>query len=473
MKEITVSAPANTSPRTTVRCFRRCRTPRWLVLVYPLLLVSAGAAGEPPRRNYTNVERLSLVRLAAVHADLQNLQTKRVLIPPLPGLNDYRCILHAHAEDSTHTGGTLPEMLADAKKAGVHAILLTDHFRPPRDFIDGRWRGLKEGVLFVPGSEAHGFLIYPMQSILHRMDLKGSDFIDTVTAGDGMIFLSHIEERQDHPLDGLTGLEIYNRHYDAKRDKGSMLALALKLTDPRQLAELQEAVRRYPDELFAFQCDYPKLYLDKWDEGTKHRRLTGIAANDCHHNQVLIVKMVDAETVLIGTNVDQDQQMRKVTAALRPGIQELAKGRQPGDVLARLDTDPYFISFRNSATHVLAPRLDEPALRAALKAGHAFVAHDWMGDATGFRFAASDSRGTQAAIMGDEVQLADGLKLTATLPLPAYVRLLRYGKEVAKSDGKAECEFAVKEAGAYRLEAWLELDGEFRPWIYANPINVR
>ena len=36
------------------------------------------------------------------------------------------------------TGGTLPEMLADAKKAGISAILLTDHFRPPRDFIEGR-----------------------------------------------------------------------------------------------------------------------------------------------------------------------------------------------------------------------------------------------------------------------------------------------------------------------------------------------
>jgi hypothetical protein len=438
-----------------------------------LTFVPAGTAGEPPTRKYTNVQRLSLARLAAVHDDVQRLQARRVRIPPLAGLNDYRCILHAHAEDSSHTGGTLPEMLADARKAGIHAVLLTDHFRPPRDFIDGRWRGLKDGVLFIPGSETHGFLVYPMKSILPRMALKGRDFIDTVTAGGGMIFLSHIEERKDHPLDGLTGLEIYNRHYDARRDKASMLALALKLTDPRQLAELQEAVRRYSDELYAFQCDYPKLYLDKWDEGTRRRRLTGIAANDCHHNQVFLVKMVDAETVLIGTSVDPEKQMRKVTAALRPGIKEMTKGRKPGDVLARLDTDPYVISFRNSATHVLAPRLDEPALRAALKAGHAFVAHDWMGDATGFRFTASDSRGAQAAIMGDEVKLTDGLKLTARLPLPAYVRLLRYGKEVARSEGKAEFAFAVKEPGAYRLEAWLVLDGELRPWIFANPIYVR
>jgi hypothetical protein len=225
--------------------------------------------------------------------------------------------------------------------------------------------------------------------------------------------------------------------------------------------------------VFAFQCVYPKLYLDKWDEGTRRRRLTGIAANDCHHNHVFIVKMVDERTVLLGTNVDEDEKMRKVTAALRPGITEMTRGRKPGDVLVRLDTDPYFRSFRNSSTHVLAPRLDERAIRAALKAGHAFVAHDWMCDATGFRFAASDSRGRQAAIMGDEVQLADGLKITAKLPLPAYVRLLAHGKEVAKSEGKSDFEFAVKEAGAYRLEAWLKLDGEFRPWILANPIYIK
>jgi hypothetical protein len=305
------------------------------------------------------------------------------------------------------------------------------------------------------------------------MALTGRDFIDTVTDGGGLIFLSHIEERPDHPLDGLTGLEIYNRHYDAKRDRASLLALVLRLTDPKQLAELQEAVRRYPDELFAFQCDYPKVYLDKWDEGTRRRRLTGVAANDCHHNQVFLVKMVDEETVLIGTNVDTNKQMRKITAALRPGIRELTKGRKPGDILARLDTDPYAVSFRNSATHVLAPRLDEPALRAALKAGHAYVTHEWMGDATGFRFVAHDARGGQAGIMGDEVKLTEGLTLTARLPLPAYVRLLRYGKEVAKSDGNAEFAFAVKEAGAYRLEVWLRLDGELRPWIFANPIYVR
>jgi hypothetical protein len=53
------------------------------------------------------------------------------------------------------------------------------------------------------------------------------------------------------------------------------------------------------------------------------------------------------------------------------------------------------------------------------------------------------------------------------------VRLLRHGEEVATSEGKSEFEFTVTEPGAYRLEAWLKLDGEYRPWIFSNPIYVR
>lgn len=451
---------------------RPIRRRGWGTLI-ALVVVVAPAAGDPPRRKHTSLERLALPRLAAAHADAAAHARRRAALPALPGLTDFRCILHAHAEDSAHTGGTLPEMLADARKAGVRAVFLTDHFRPPRDFIAGRWRGLKDGVLFVPGSESHGFLLYPTKSILDRMTLKGRDLIDSVTAGDGMIFLSHVEERKDHPLDGLTGLEIYNRHYDAKEDKFLAPALAAKLTDPKQLAELQEAVRRYPDEVLAVQCDYPKLYLDKWDEGTKTRRLTGVAANDCHHNQVFVVKMVDEQTVLLGTTVDDDAKMRKVTAAARPGIKEMTKGRKAGDVLARVDFDPYYRSFRNASTHVLAAKLDEPTLRAALKAGHAYVAHDWMCDPTGFRFVAKGRDGKHVGILGDEVKRADGLTLAAALPVPAHVRLLRHGVEVATSAGKAEVAFAVTEPGAYRLEAWLELDGEVRPWVFTNPIYVR
>ena len=110
---------------------------------------------------------------------------------------------------------------------------------------------------------------------------------------------------------GLDGLEIYNRHFDAKNDLAGLIAIALKLTAPATLRELEDTLLRFPDELFAAQVEYPAAYLAKWDAETKTRRLTGVAANDCHHNNVLLLKMVDENTVKLGTNVDSDDQMRR------------------------------------------------------------------------------------------------------------------------------------------------------------------
>jgi hypothetical protein len=415
---------------------------------------------------------MTLARLRAAHEDVLRIGRLRRPPPQRPGLNDYRAILHAHAEDSAHTGGTRTEMLADARRAGVHAILLTEHFRPPRDFVAGSWRGLRDGVLFLPGSEVRGFLIYPTRSIISRMKDATPAFIEAVRSDGGLIFLSHVEERPDHSMTGLDGMEISNRHADAKVDKAGIAALMTKLTDPASLEELEESLRYYPDELFAAQGRYPADYLAKWDAETMSRRLTGVAANDCHHNQVLIVKMVDAETVRLGTNVDADDQMRRMSAALRPGIRAMTKGHSQGDVLARLDLDPYYRSFRNMSTHVLAPTLDEAAIRSALRDGHAYVSHDWMCDPTGSSFEWISSVSAIRGMMGDAVTFAPGQRLVARFPVACHIRLMSGGHTIAeRSSDRLDHEMTAP--GVYRIEGWLEVGGEERPWFYSNPIYVR
>ena len=238
-------------------------------------------------------------------------------------------------------------------------------------------------------------------------------------------------------------------------------------------------MRRYPDEILAAQLDYPKLYLEKWDAESRKQRVVGVAANDCHHNQVFLVKMVDENTVLLGTIVDDDEDMRKITAAQRPGIREMTKGRKPGDVLIQLDFDPYRVSFHNVSTHVLAPELTEPAVRAAVKAGHVYVSHDWMCDPTGFAFvavresaAAEFAVQTRVGIMGDEVEHNGDLRLVAEFPLPCMVRILKDGKEISRSNGD-RVQLDPDGPGVYRVEGWLTVDGEERVWVYSNPIYLR
>ena len=182
--------------------------------------------------------------------------------------------------------------------------------------------------------------------------------------------------------------------------------------------------------------------------------------------------MVDGDTVRIGTNVDADDQMRSVSATLRPGIRGLTKGHQPGDVLARLDIDPYHRSFRNMSTHILSPDLTESAIRTALRSGHAYVSHDWICDPTGSRFELLSATDQPLAIMGDERLFASDQKLLAQLPVACHIRLLSGGRPIAERSSD-RLEHAVTSPGVYRVEAWLEVNGEERPWLYSNPIYLR
>src|SRR5919109_958914 len=66
-------------------------------------------------RKYTTLERLKPEHLRAVREDRSRYQSSRRTISPVLGYQDYRAVMHVHAEDSSHTGGTLPELLAAAR----------------------------------------------------------------------------------------------------------------------------------------------------------------------------------------------------------------------------------------------------------------------------------------------------------------------------------------------------------------------
>lgn len=439
-----------------------------MTLATAVLLASSSALVAQPYPARSGAVRLDPERLAAVHADVVLLAEERIEIEAQPGLNDYRAIFHAHAGDSAHTGGTVEEMLADAHRAGVSIVFLSDHFRPPRDFMDS-WRGLYEGVLFIPGSEWGGLLIHPDDSVFEVMaepDLLRS----AVAQGTGLAFLSHVEERVDATLEDLTGMEIYNRHADVDDDQASLLRLVGWMTDPDGIEVLRSLVDLYPEEILASQVHYPSLYLEKWDREAQLRQVVGVAANDCHHNQVFVVLRDGDEAVRLGTSVDDFDEMRRMTAEQRPRIPELTAGKQDGEEIVRFDFDAYYLSMHNVSTHVLAAGLEEDEVRSAVASGHVYVSHDWMADPTGFQFVGETPTGLRL-IQGDEI-VADEALLRVGVPVPARLRLLRNGIEVAATLGRA-LEFSADQVGVYRVEAWLELDGEIRPWIYSNPIYLR
>ncbi len=228
-------------------------------------------------------------------------------------------------------------------------------------------------------------------------------------------FLSGIEEATGISSDEFQGMEIYNRRVDAARHP----ELPEYIENSRQRRKFASKQKQYPDEVFAAGTGELSDYVSRWDAETEGHPFTGIATTDSHVGEL---------------DFSDD------------------------------------VSFRFVSTHVLATELSERGIRKSLRDGHAYVAYDWLCDPAGFSFVALNPLGQFE--IGDPAPLVRNTRLIARLPAPANIRLIHNGRAVAQKAG-AEFEFTPSEPGAYRLEAWLKVDGEERPWIYSNPIYVR
>ena len=357
----------------------------------------------------TAMQRLEPARLKAAHEARERFARQRIVVPELWALEDFRAVLHVHAEDSDHTKGTRPEVLAAAKRTGVRIVFLSDYGGPRPE----TWHGLRDGVLFLAGAEeSDGRLRLPLFDAERRPLAEGE-----------LKFLCHVEERLDADTKGFAGLEIVNRHTDHKLDRSLEEHLTKAAADPLVWRELTNSFRAWPDEVFAAGSDYRVEIFGKWDRELLKRRFTGIGANDAHQNVVV-------------------------------------KG---------FTFDPYEVSFRNLCTHILAPALTEVEVRAALRAGRCYVSHDWLADPTGFAFGAVNNLGVFP--MGDSAPMQGTTSVVGLTPVPAWQRLIFEGRVVAETNG-TNLTFKAKKPGAYRLEAWLEVAGESRPWIYSNPVYL-
>ena len=116
-----------------------CRGVGWVMRALPtyvplVVAMVCGAAGgswlegaEPlAKSKYNSGERMTRARLEAADASIQALAAKRRVLPEVEGLKDFRCSFHAHAEDASHTAGTRPEMLADARSIICYRLQVTN-----------------------------------------------------------------------------------------------------------------------------------------------------------------------------------------------------------------------------------------------------------------------------------------------------------------------------------------------------------
>jgi hypothetical protein len=428
---------------------------------YLSVVVLAAAVGSLARGDA--LARLTPEKLEAVHKAIAELRSQRQVAPRPGPYQDIRANLHVHSALSHDSRGTIEDIVASAKAAGTRVLMFTEHPSDKVDFFTGGHQGFKDGVLLIPGAETDGFLVYPTQSLRGLEKGKPQEFTDLVRRQGGLMFLSHLEERMGWEIRGLTGTEIYNTHADFKDEKNLQKAMR----NPLRLLEIGELSSKYPQEAFSALLDYPADYLKKWDQLCEKAPHTGVAANDSHQNVGLVIRLIDGGKVRVEDALGE--KIVELPGTVVPKFQELSKGKKPEDALFRLVLDRYEYSLRHVGTHLLLTGMSKKAVWEALEAGRAFVAFDWLADATGFDFAAV-SPGHRYE-MGSRVPFGKDLQLQARAPLPAKWKLVRNGKVISESDGRT-FDFKAAEPGIYRVEAWLNIAGEETIWVLSNPVYM-
>jgi hypothetical protein len=342
-------------------------------------------------------------------------------------MHDLSCVVHLHSTHSDGTG-TVREIARAAARARADVVLLTDHdTMAARRLGEEGWYG---DVLLLAGDEisppgADHYLAFGIDDHVRRRGLDACGIARAVRDAGGFGFAAHpFSEgsarfrRPGMPFsaldcDALHGIELWNFANDTGEQIGGVGGLIRLLATPQRVLD-----------------DPPERNMRRWDDLCRSRRVVAIGGLDAHQFGKRIGPFV------------------------------------PVRVMA------YHRSFRLIRTHVLC---EEPPARelehdrelvfGALRDGRCYIAVDSVAPARGFRFEAAD------VPMGGEAP-AGPRTLHVRTPLPARLRVLRDGGEIAAADGTM-LDVEVEEPGVYRAEARRTAKGRERTWIVSNPIYLR
>jgi len=339
--------------------------------------------------------------------------------------------------------GTHKELAQAAIRAGLDAIIITDH----NIWVQGIEGYHKEGenqVLVLVGEEVHDQARQPQKNhlLVFGTDREMASYapdpqnlIDSVRDAQGLAFIAHPVD-PEAPLfkeddlswvnweaQGFTGIELWNA-----------------------MSEFKSLLSSYPNAIrYAFNFENVahgpfKETLKLWDELLAlGKPVVAIGGSDAH----------------------------QMPASLGPLKRTLF---------------PYEKHFRAVNTHLLLPQplsqdtlLDKALIYQALAAGHAFIGYDLPASTKGFSFNAHLTDAT--VTMGDTVDSSHkSATLQIKLPeatLPTECHLIKDGEIIRSTSKRNAMVHKVEATGVYRVEAYIHFKGERRGWIFSNPIYIR
>lgn len=346
--------------------------------------------------------------------------------------------LHMHTRYSDGSG-LHKDIVAAAFKAGVDAVIVTDHNILVNGF-EGYYKEKNKKLLMLIGEEVHDqardpqknhLLVFGAGRELAALADSPQNLINAVRESGGLAFLAHPDDPEapafkevdiswvDWSVRNYTGIELWNALSE------------LKTVVPTKLHGAFYAF--FP----AFVANHPiPSTLAKWDELlSSGERVVAIGGSDAH---ALHLSMGPISRVIF----------------------------------------PYEFHFRTVNTHVLISEpltgevnTDKRLIYEAMAQGHCFVGYDLPASTRGFRFSA---QGKDASVtMGDEIPAKGGVTLQAKLPASAEIRLIKDGEVLQTWSNQQACTHITTEPGVYRIEAFRRYLGKRRGWIYSNPIYVR
>ena len=343
--------------------------------------------------------------------------------------------LHIHSVYSDGNG-THAEIGKAALKAGVDALIVTDH----NIWVEGSEKYFQEGrnkILMLIGEEVHDptlvdgcnhMLIFGADRELSPYNKDPQQLIDQATRYGGLTFIAHpIEDEllrfgekafswNDWEIKNFTGIELWNQMSEFKSRSTSFGKAFLHAISPKYLSQ---------GPLTRTLC--------LWDSLLSQGK------------QIAIVGGVDAH--------------------------EIKKRLGP----IKLTLFPYDFQFRTLNTHLLTPTSlsgnladDKRMILDALRSGHAFVSYDLPYSTRGFRFTVDNRSGE--FIMGDKVSTQGGLTFQVRLPIRSHCRLLKDGNLIKETFDREVLTHITSDKGVYRSEVYVNYLGRERGWIFSNPI---
>jgi len=124
---------------------------------------------------------------------------------------------------------------------------------------------------------------------------------------------------------------------------------------------------------------------------------------------------------------------------------------------------------RYVVTHVFASELTEEAVLDAFEDGRMYIGFDMIADSTDFMFLAKNE--SQIAVMGESLVFTPDTWLAVSSPHRCRITVMKDGEQAYQTIGVL-MDWQPQASGKYRIEAELDILGEWTPWVYTNPIEV-